>query len=1058
MKIDEQYMNNNGINLRLLFNFYFLGESFFNCLGQFLNLNLCQYLMKSECILINQKNFSFINNDSIYIGNLGMDFSFYTETIIFYHNPETKNEIINMIQTNNFNYFNYLLFSGDLIQNGYNIQMLNLNYQKSIKNAFIIEKLKDFINFEIYKNKLIKETNETNTNDNYITKEEVILIKKESLALIGYYSIINIINKYIQTYGKMNQNQLIDNIFNNLNINDIQLLKQEFNKIGNNNINLDDILPKPDSLISFDDKNISIFNDVLVIKKDLIKLFLNKTIIDKEYIKEIVSGNGMNIIIIKTNEEKTLLLGNIINNENVFKLEYIFNFKHVYELEKGLKKMNKNHINYIDKYCMFEKDDLFLSPIFNSEEEFVGYSYKYNENLLSNPIYEYYLCDNLKNVVQLFNYYTFLNNKVKNENNNYHKEVTLSPREYCLVNKGWIEKFKEYFCYNNITSEISSGKEIENILQNNKRDNPDSTDKNIFTTLKGLNNDIYLKFNLDLKDKVFQNYELEPTLVTTGYIDSGNNQHQFYIPNNFEIMPKQFIEKYKGENNQIDQQNFSEIQIIDSLLLINLEYNLNGSGKYISLIGELSFNDSFDIKSVLVYYRSFQKKEILRGEGYSLHNIINENLRPFFQNKREGIESDEYDECVVFKFNPNSNLVNNNDMDNFINPNTDNDNQFVIVDEVEYALDYQPMYPFIKNNFQFPPLIGLDNIGATCYMNATLQCFCNIEQFINYFKYDKNLIYSIRCDQKKETLSSSFKLLIEKLWPNNYIMNNNVKSYSPHEFKTKISIMNTLFQGIAANDSKDLVNFLIMKLHEELNVPQHQIQIDTLNLDQTNMLLMYNTFIQNFNDTNNSKISQLFYAVNYNVTSCQNCHVNTYNFQTYFFLIFPLEEVRKYKLNNNQFMNYNNIMNNNEVTIYDCFEYDKKPNIMSGQNMMYCNYCRQTCNSSMCTLLCTGPEILIIILNRGKGIQYKVKINFLEDLNLNNYISMPNTGCYYKLIGVITHLGESGMGGHFIAYCKNPINYQWNKYNDSTVTPVYDFKGEVIDYAMPYLLFYQKMH
>ena len=905
---------------------------------------------------------------------------------------------------------------------------------------------------------MIKETNETNINDNYINKEEVILIKKESLALIGYYSIINIINKYIQTYAKMNQNQLIDNIFNNLNINDIQLLKQEFNKIGNNNINLDDILPKPDSLISFDDKNISIFNDVLVIKKDLIKLFLNKTIIDKEYIKEIVSGNGMNIIIIKTNEEKTLLLGNIINNENVFKLEYIFNFKHVYELEKGLKKMNKNHINYIDKYCMFEKDDSFLSPIFNSEEEFVGYSYKYNENLLSNPIYEYYLCDNLKNIIQLFNYYTFLNNKVKNENNNYHKEVTLSPREYCLVNKSWIEKFKEYFCYNNITSEISSGKEIENILQNNKRDNPDSTDKNIFTTLKGLNNDIYLKFNLDLKDKVFQNYELEPTLVTTGYVDSGNNQHQFYIPNNFEIMPKQFIEKYKGENNQIDQQNFSEIQIIDSLLLINLEYNLNGSGKYISLIGELSFNDSFDIKSVLVYYRTFQKKEILRGEGYSLHNIINENLRPFFQNKREGIESDEYDECVVFKFNPNSNLVNNNDMDNFINPNTDNDNQFVQVNEVEYALDYQPMYPFIKNNFQFPPLIGLDNIGATCYMNATLQCFCNIEQFINYFKYDKNLIYSIKCDQKKETLSSSFKLLIEKLWPNNYLMNNNVKSYSPHEFKTKISIMNPLFQGIAANDSKDLVNFLIMKLHEELNVPQHQIQIDTLNLDQTNMLLMYNTFIQNFNDTNNSKISQLFYAVNYNVTSCQNCHVNTYNFQTYFFLIFPLEEVRKYKLNNNQFMNYNNIMNNNEVTIYDCFEYDKKPNIMSGQNMMYCNYCRQTCNSSMCTLLCTGPEILIIILNRGKGIQYKVKINFLEDLNLNGYISMPNTGCYYKLIGVITHLGESGMGGHFIAYCKNPINYQWNKYNDSTVTPVYDFKGEVIDYAMPYLLFYQKMH
>ena len=126
--------------------------------------------------------------------------------------------------------------------------------------------------------------------------------------------------------------------------------------------------------------------------------------------------------------------------------------------------------------------------------------------------------------------------------------------------------------------------------------------------------------------------------------------------------------------------------------------------------------------------------------------------------------------------------------------------------------------------------------------------------------------------------------------------------------------------------------------------------------------------------------------------------------------------------------------------------------------MMYCNYCKNTCVNSMRTLLCTGPEILIIILNRGKGIEFNVKINFYEDLNLSNFISMSNTGCIYKLIGVITHLGESGMGGHFIAYCKNPINFMWNKYNDSTVSPVNDFKSEVIDYAMPYLLFYQKQH
>ena len=353
---------------------------------------------------------------------------------------------------------------------------------------------------------------------------------------------------------------------------------------------------------------------------------------------------------------------------------------------------------------------------------------------------------------------------------------------------------------------------------------------------------------------------------------------------------------------------------------------------------------------------------------------------------------------------------------------------------------------------------GLDNIGATCYMNATLQCFCNIEEFVNFFKYNGYLINKVRNDDGKKTLSSSFKLLIEKLWPNNYYINNQQKSYSPKEFKAKISKLNPLFKGVQANDSKDLVNFIIMTLHDELNMTKNQIINNNVHLDQTNMQIMYNSFIQNFRANENSEISRLFYAFNNNITKCHNCKVQSYNFQTYFFLIFPLEEIRKFKLSYNQYNNFNNIMNINEVNIQDCFEYDRKITEMSGQNAMYCNYCRRTTTSSNRTLLFTGPEILIIILNRGKGIQYNVKCNFFEDLNLQGYISMPETGCYYKLIGIITHIGESGMAGHFIAYCRNPINNNWNKYNDSIVTPVNNFKSEVIDFAMPYLLFYKKQH
>jgi len=276
--------------------------------------------------------------------------------------------------------------------------------------------------------------------------------------------------------------------------------------------------------------------------------------------------------------------------------------------------------------------------------------------------------------------------------------------------------------------------------------------------------------------------------------------------------------------------------------------------------------------------------------------------------------------------------------------------------------------------------------------------------------------------------------------------------------------MNPLFEGIAANDAKDLVNFIIMTLHLELNnVKKENNNLNNnVIIDQRNLFLVYQNFYQNTLRNNNSIISDLFYAINCNITLCSNCQAQIYNCQIYFFLVFPLEEVRKYKMQlmYNQF-NYNNFNGNfniNEVNLNDCFDYDRKQNFMTGENSMYCNYCRGNHGCYMFTNLITGPKILILLLNRGKGIEFNVKLNFPDKLNLLNYIQDKNSGFMYKLIGVITHIGESGMGGHFIAYCVDPITNRWNKYNDAIVTEVKDFQNEIINFAMPYLLFYQKLN
>ena len=116
------------------------------------------------------------------------------------------------------------------------------------------------------------------------------------------------------------------------------------------------------------------------------------------------------------------------------------------------------------------------------------------------------------------------------------------------------------------------------------------------------------------------------------------------------------------------------------------------------------------------------------------------------------------------------------------------------------------------------------------------------------------------------------------------------------------------------------------------------------------------------------------------------------------------------------------------------------------------------CNSNYATFLYSSPNILILVLNRGKGLEFKVKLEFYTEINLINFIEarQNNEIIMYDLIGVITHMGESGTSGHFIASCKNPIDGLWYQYNDDLVFKIKDFNKQVLNYAMPYVLFYQR--
>ena len=280
--------------------------------------------------------------------------------------------------------------------------------------------------------------------------------------------------------------------------------------------------------------------------------------------------------------------------------------------------------------------------------------------------------------------------------------------------------------------------------------------------------------------------------------------------------------------------------------------------------------------------------------------------------------------------------------------------------------------------------------------------------------------------------------------------------------------------NVGSKDPKNLINFIISSIHNELNKAPKDI-IPNEQCDHTNMSIMLQNFIKNFINQNQSIISDIFYAVKYNKTVCSFCNTGIYDFKEYFYLTFPLEEIRQYKIQNLQnnfiFANQNIMLlnpilyqqnllnfqiytqNMNAVNIYDCFDFYQKINYLTGGNSKYCDICKTKSSASSKNILYTTPEILILILNRGQGIEFNVKLEFIEDLNLMNYVEIKNTGFNYNLIGVITHLQE----GDYISFCKNPIDKKWYEYKNENISEVINFKEQIVDYNIPYILIYQKI-
>ena len=423
---------------------------------------------------------------------------------------------------------------------------------------------------------------------------------------------------------------------------------------------------------------------------------------------------------------------------------------------------------------------------------------------------------------------------------------------------------------------------------------------------------------------------------------------------------------------------------------------------------------------------------------------------------------------MMQNMNMNNNMIANNNMNmNNFNNNMNNNNIQINNNKRNNNNNINP--PKASKPLTFykgPTLIGLQNIGATCFMNATLQCLSQTEDLTNYFLDEKRSAQKVKNNNIAKKNRNDLQLtpvyleLVKNLWDKN-----NSKGYvEPKKFMKTVEEMNPLFKLGQPGDSKDFIIFVLEQFHNELKKENKNNNDDDYSVNQYDKNNAFNYFLEDFSKQT-SIISDIFYGIIETNNICLYCknkyesqgkpYPICYNYQVFNCLIFPLEEVRKMK-NGNIRMNNINMSNNNEVTLQDCFIYNQKTDHFTGENKNHCNICKQLWDSLYTSRIYSGPNVLVLILNRGKNNIYNVKLNFTETIDITQFVLAKIERMVYKLVGVITHYGQSGPNAHFMAFCKSPIDNKWYRYNDAIVTEVKNLQRDVIDFGTPYILFYRK--
>ena len=347
-------------------------------------------------------------------------------------------------------------------------------------------------------------------------------------------------------------------------------------------------------------------------------------------------------------------------------------------------------------------------------------------------------------------------------------------------------------------------------------------------------------------------------------------------------------------------------------------------------------------------------------------------------------------------------------------------------------------------------------------IGSVLSCLYNYSLLSQYFKNQNN---------EQNLMKNPNSISYAFLYGLNSLLNSSLDIQNKEDWKNSIykirmilSKHNSIYHNNNEINPRYFLSFLLGRIHKELNQKkgsyqnpfvslfsgeinnQQQSMVNTINYSKK--VDSFNYFVNNFNENNNSIISNNFYGNMKTKTVCSKCQLITYSFTSFNFITFNLDLVQKYLVRHN----YQNLLN--QLNILNCFYIQNDTLININNFSRFCRNCQTNQAHSERKQFCTFPRYLIICLDRGADCENKTKVFYNDFLNLSNNYDNPNSFNCFMLKGVVKRM-DINNEEHYISLYYDFNQKSWIVRDDSQIKKI----NSIFDHKEGYevMLFYEAL-